>query len=126
LIEIEHIIAHATGEERKFIEYLNNITFEEKSKGLFVYTLWEGLISYQNGNYNKAYNCFESILAPKTHFNEKFEATTSPVLYNHWRIHWYLEQTALKLNKKSEALRAREFVNASAPAHLKLMVNQSL
>lgn len=119
LISIEQTIAHATGEERKFIEYLNNITFEEKSKGLFIYTLWEGLISYQNGDYNKAYNSFKSILAPKTHFNERFESTDSPVLYNHWRIHWYLEQAALKLNKLDEALRAREFVNASAPADFK-------
>lgn len=88
VIENEILISKAEGANFQLIENLNNsFSSGVKEFGLGKhYMLWNGLANFHKGNYSKAYELLKDTLD----------------LFKHWRISWYLAQTAAKLDLKDE------------------------
>jgi tetratricopeptide (TPR) repeat protein/GT2 family glycosyltransferase len=97
----EEAIGEAAGEELRAIQGLvkDNLTSENLGIGGH-YRLWHGLTLRQRGLYDDA--CHEFLAAQKTGVR-------------HWRVNWYLAQSAYRAGNLTLALKALDEVRQAAP-----------
>ncbi len=100
LLEAEHIVAHASGEEKKLIHTLYQMMTNYKDPE-FHHDLWYGLICMANNQFESAYQNFKKVLDRG---------------YDHWRVFWYVAQAASKSNKTNESIEALQKVYKLNPS----------
>jgi hypothetical protein len=97
LIELEKIIMNAQGDEKAFIAELY-LRMTHCKDPLFHHDLWYGLTAMGSNNWKEALIALSKIPNRVEHLNKRCQPVNTSLLYNHWRIGYYLSHIKEQLN----------------------------